>query len=177
MIKRVKELRPDVDIATPDFRDFIEKFESEINRGISTLCVLSIISEYGEKGTYGYEIMKELEDRTDEILIIEEGTLYPLLRKLERDSIVRSEKQKTGRKRKFYFLTENGKKILNYITGYYSKLTKAISNITDVDIQFKEGQIFCPMCANKIEIGEDTPRFCTVCGFNIQKELEERRLK
>jgi len=43
IIKRVKELGPTALIAKESFRNFVEKFESEINRGISTLCILSII--------------------------------------------------------------------------------------------------------------------------------------
>ncbi|TXT67107.1 MAG: Lineage-specific thermal regulator protein [Promethearchaeota archaeon] len=175
MIKRVKELRPDADIASPKFREFLEKFESEINRGISTLCVLSIINSYEEKGIYGYKILKVLEEETEEMLIIEEGTLYPLLKNLERDEIIHSQKQTTGRRRKYYFLTENGKKILNYLTGYYSKLTKAISLLVDIKVELKNSYLYCPMCANKIDLSAEEKRFCAVCGYNIEQELNERR--
>jgi len=43
MIKRVKEFGTKALIASQEIRDYVEKFESEINRGISTLCILSII--------------------------------------------------------------------------------------------------------------------------------------
>jgi len=175
MIKRVKELRPDADIASPKFRKFLEKFESEINRGISTLCVLSIISRYEEKGIYGYKILKVLEEETDKMLIIEEGTLYPLLKNLERDGVINSRKQTTGRRRKYYLLTDDGKKILNYLTGYYSKLTKAISKLVDITVEFKNNYLYCPMCANKIDLSTEDIRFCSVCGYNLEQELKERR--
>jgi PadR family transcriptional regulator PadR len=177
MIKRVKELRPDADIASPGFREFLEKFESEINRGISTLCILTIINRYEEKGIYGYKILKVLEEETEEMLIIEEGTLYPLLKNLERDKIIKSQKQKTGRHRKYYFLTENGKKILNYLTGYYSKLTKAISKLIDITVKLKNNYLYCPMCANKINLSTEDKRFCAVCGYNLEQELKDRREK
>jgi PadR family transcriptional regulator PadR len=177
MIKRVKELRPDADIASPKFREFLEKFESEINRGINTLCVLSIISRYEEKGIYGYKILKVLEEETDEMLIIEEGTLYPLLKNLERDGVINSRKQTTGRRRKYYFLTEEGKKILNYLIGYYSKLTKAISTLVDITVELKNNYLYCPMCANKIDLLTEDIRFCPVCGYNLEQELKERRKK
>ncbi len=175
MIKRVKELRPDADIASPKFREFFEKFESEINRGISTLCVLSIISCYAQKGIYGYKILKVLQEETNEMLIIEEGTLYPLLKNLERDGVINSRKQTTGRRRKYYFLTEDGKKILNYLTGYYSKLTKAISKLVDIEVELKNNYLYCPMCANKIDLATEDIRFCSVCGYNLEQELKERR--
>jgi len=176
MIKRVKELRADVEIASPKFREFLEKFESEINRGISTLCILSIINQYEDDGTYGYQLMKDLEDETNNMLIIEEGTLYPLLKNLERDELIESKKQKTGRRRKYYFITENGKKILNYLTGYYSKLTKAISGIIDINVELKNKYIYCPMCANKMDITKTQYKYCPVCGYNLEEDLKQREV-
>ncbi|MEJ2279331.1 MAG: helix-turn-helix transcriptional regulator [Candidatus Lokiarchaeota archaeon] len=83
MIKRVKGM-------DPEFQEYAAKVESEINRGLSSVCVLSIINEYGEQGVYGYQISKDLEERTNQMLIIEEGTLYPLLRNLQRDGIIQT---------------------------------------------------------------------------------------
>ncbi|TFF91764.1 MAG: hypothetical protein EU543_06195 [Promethearchaeota archaeon] len=176
MIKRVKELRADVEIASPKFREFLEKFESEINRGISTLCILSIIDQHKDNGTYGYQLMKELEKKTSDMLIIEEGTLYPLLKNLERDELIESKKQKTGRRRKYYFITENGDKILNYLTGYYSKLTKAISGIIDINVELKNKYIYCPMCANKMDITKNKYKYCPVCGYNLEEDLKKREV-
>jgi PadR family transcriptional regulator PadR len=177
MIKRVKELRPDAEIASPKFRDFLEKFESEINRGISTLCVLSIINQFDEiGGTYGYQILKDLEDQTNEMLVIEEKTLYPLLRNLERDGLIESKKETTGRRKKFYFMTEEGKKILNYLTGYYSKLTKALSRIIDINVELKNKYIYCPMCANKMDLSKNDYKYCPVCGYNMEQDLKQREV-
>lgn len=175
MIKRIKRFGPDADLASPQFRAFIEKFESELNRGISTLCVLSIIKQFKNEGIYGYKIIKVLEEKTSRWLVVEEGTLYPLLRNLEREGLINSRKQKTGRRKKFYSLTENGEKILNYLTGYYSKLTKAISELVDIKVELKNKYIYCPMCANKIEKGREGVRFCSVCGYDLDQELSERR--
>jgi DNA-binding PadR family transcriptional regulator len=111
------------------------------------------------------------------MLIIEEGTLYPLLKNLERDGVINSRKQTTGRRRKYYFLTEEGKKILNYLIGYYSKLTKAISTLVDITVELKNNYLYCPMCANKIDLLTEDIRFCPVCGYNLEQELKERRKK
>jgi len=43
MIKRVRELDSKALIASSKFRDYVEKQETEINRGLSSLCILSII--------------------------------------------------------------------------------------------------------------------------------------
>ncbi len=177
IIKRVKELGPSALIASKEFRNFVEKFESEINRGISTLCILSIINQAGDEGIYGYKILKELEEQTNDMLVIEEGTLYPLLRKLERDKLIKSEQRKySGRPRKYYFMTENGLKIYNHINGFFTKLTESISPLMDMNVNLKEDYIYCPNCANKIDISKEDFNFCEICGLNIQ-DLKERRLK
>ena len=128
MIKRVKELGANALIASSDFRDFVEKFESEINRGISTLAILRIIDE-SKNGIHGYGLLKVLEEKTNSMLIIEEGTLYPILRKLEKkQGLIESTKRTVeGRKRKVYTMTPEGKKIFNHMIGYYTKLTEAIA--------------------------------------------------
>jgi DNA-binding PadR family transcriptional regulator len=178
MIKRVKELDSSALIASPFFREYVEKQESEINRGISTLCILSIIGEKGDEGVHGYEILSELRKKTEDMLVIEEGTLYPILRKLEKDGLIKPERESEGRRRKFYFITENGQKIFNYLSGFYSKLTEAIAPLFDVKVDLKsEKYLFCPMCANKIELSNIDLRFCDVCGHNIEKELKEKGLK
>jgi len=176
MIKRIKELRPDVEIASSEFRQFLEKFESEINRGISTLCILSIINQYGEDGNYGYQLIKDLEEQTDNMLVIEEGTLYPLLKNLEDSGLIQSRKEKTGRKRKFYSISDEGEKILNYLMGYYSKLTQAISGIVDIDVELKNKYIYCPMCANKMDITKNQYKYCPVCGYNLEEDLKQREV-
>jgi PadR family transcriptional regulator PadR len=178
VIKRIKSLRPEAEIAKPEFRVFLEKFESEINRGISTLCILTIINQANNEGIYGYRILKELEEITKDMLVIEEGTLYPILRKLETDGLIKSEKQATGRKRKYYFLTEIGNKIYNHMSGFFAILLDAISPMFDVNVNLKQDKYhYCPMCANKIDLSEGDIRFCTVCGYNLDADLIERRLK
>ena len=184
IIKRVKELDSAALIASQDFREYVEKQETEINRGISSLCILSIIVEAEserdavEKELHGYNILKQLEKKTRKMLVIEEGTLYPILRKLEGDAIIKSKREETGRKRKYYYMTEYGKNIYNHLAGFYSKLTEAIAPLFDVEVDLKQDRyIFCPMCANKIDPSNLELKFCAICGYNIEKELQERGIK
>ena len=161
-----------------EFQEYASKFESEINRGISTLSILSIISQHRENGVHGYQISKDLLEQTHEMLIIEEGTLYPILRKLEDDRIIKSEREIEGRKRKFYYLTTYGDKIYNYLSGFYSILTEAIAPLFDVSVHLKQNKyIYCPACANKIDLQNFESKYCDVCGHYIEKELNERGLK
>ncbi len=103
MIKKVKGM-------DTEFQEYASKFESEINRGTSTLSILSIINQYGETGVHGYQISKDLLEQTHNMLIIEEGTLYPILRKLEGERIIKSEREEEGRKRSCFghFRNEKG---------------------------------------------------------------------
>ncbi|MFX0177100.1 MAG: PadR family transcriptional regulator [Candidatus Hodarchaeota archaeon] len=175
MIKRVKEFGTEALITSQEIRDYVEKFESEINRGISTLCILAIINGAENREIHGYAILKNLEKETNEMLVIEEGTLYPLLRKLEGNGILKSERKIVdNRMRKVYSITEIGDKVYNHISGFYSKLTEAISPLLGIAVRLNEQYLYCPNCANKIDLEQDKS-FCDMCGLNIQ-ELREGRL-
>lgn len=174
IIKRVRNFGHKALIKDEYFRDFFENFESEINRGISTLCILSVIYQSGENGIYGYQILKELEEQTNQILVIEEGTLYPILKKLEYNGVLKSKKKEVdSRTRTYYTFTENGYKIYNYLTGFFSKLTKAISPLFNFDVELKKRFLFCPNCANKLDLKNNDYNYCEICGLNIQELKNE----
>ena len=178
IIKRVKEYGSNVLIASPEFRKYVEKQETEINRGISSLCILSVIMQSKDEELYGYKILKDLTSQTDEMLVIEEGTLYPILRKLEEQKIIKSRKEETGRKKKFYIMTEYGERLFNHLAGFYSKLTEAIAPLFDVKVNLKQDKyLYCHMCSNKIDLSNVELKFCAICGFNIEQELISRGLK
>lgn len=77
----------------------------ELRRGTIVLSVLSQLSE----PKYGYSLVQSLEKKR---VLIEPNTLYPLLRRLERQELLKSEWETTGTKpRKYYMLTEFGKTV------------------------------------------------------------------
>lgn len=86
-------------------------FDKGLIGGSTVLLILSLLEE-GDR--YGYEIMRELELRSDNAFQFKEGTLYPVLHKLENNGYVESYKEKgeRGRARKYYKITRNGKKQL-----------------------------------------------------------------
>lgn len=63
---------------------------------------------------YGYQIIRELEKKSENVFSLKEGTLYPVLHSLEQEGAVLSFEREasTGRVRKYYELTESGKKLL-----------------------------------------------------------------
>lgn len=100
--------------------------ESQLLKGILEGCVLSIIAE-GE--TYGYEILAKLERSGFESLM--EGTLYPVLARLEKKEMIacRKEKSPYGPIRKYYSITEAGKKSLPLFRENYDKITAAADTV------------------------------------------------
>lgn len=87
------------------------KIDKGLMGGSTILLLLSLLEE-GDR--YGYEIIKELELRSDKTFQFKEGTLYPVLHKLENKGYVKSYKAKgdTGKERKYYQITKKGKKQL-----------------------------------------------------------------
>ncbi len=170
MIRRVREFGETAFITLK--RDFLENFESEILRGISTLTILSIINDAGEEGTYGYQILKDIQEKTP-FLVIEDGTLYPILKKLEREELVKADKKEiSGRNRRYYTLTNEGKKIYHHIQGFFTKLVESIAPLMDMNVTLKSDRfLYCPNCANRIDLRDD-PRFCEICGINIEDYKE-----
>ena len=169
MFRNIKTYRPEALIGSERVRSYVESFESELLRGISTISAMAIIQRHPEEGVYGYQLLKELEQETQRTLVIEEGTLYPILRKLERDGLLISEKKESsGRPRKYYKLTEEGNKLYHHMMGFFSKLLEAIAPLMEIEIKLPEKKyVYCPNCANKIPQSEDI-RFCNICGLNIE---------
>ena len=81
--------------------------------------------------SYGYQIIQELRDKSGGQLAVAEGTLYPVLKKMEAKAWIEGvwKKSESGRERRYYQLTSNGKKELeqqysqlNFINELISKL-------------------------------------------------------
>lgn len=81
------------------------------NPGSTTLLVLALLST-GDK--YGYEMIAELEAKSDRTFSMKEGTLYPILHGLEKDGAVTSYSKEapSGRTRKYYHITKKGLSLL-----------------------------------------------------------------
>lgn len=85
-------------------------YSSELVRGTLKTVVLKILDE--QPRMYGYQLSKEVKERTDNKIVLTEGALYPILHKLQKDNLVTSEEQLIGKRvRKYYRLTEKGKRI------------------------------------------------------------------
>lgn len=96
--------------------------ETQLMKGILEGCILGII-ERGE--TYGYEILSVLEGCGFEDL--REGTLYPVLTRLDKNGYISCRKAKSplGPIRKYYSITENGKRYFYDFKENYKKITES----------------------------------------------------
>lgn len=75
--------------------------------GSAALLVLSLLEKEDQ---YGYQIIRRLEERSKQVFSLQEGTLYPVLHKLENKGYVTAYEQQapTGRMRKYYRITQEG---------------------------------------------------------------------
>ena len=81
---------------------------------IGATMELLILNCLASQASYGYEILRLANERSKGQFKWQEGTLYPVLHKLERARLVRSQWQSTeaGRRRKYYYITAAGRKAL-----------------------------------------------------------------
>jgi PadR family transcriptional regulator PadR len=103
--------------------ELIEKMRMELRRGSLTIAVLAQLrSEH-----YGYTLRKALEELG---LSIDEGTLYPLLRRLESQGLLTSEwRQEDKREKRFYKLSAEGRKVLTQLLDEWRKLNASLDRI------------------------------------------------
>ncbi|MCD1293926.1 PadR family transcriptional regulator [Methanocella sp. CWC-04] len=85
--------------------DILERFETEVKRGVMQVAVMCLL----DQEMYGYDIIKSLKENG---LNVEEGTLYPILRRLEDEGLLSSRWETVGpRPRKYYIITDKGKDV------------------------------------------------------------------
>lgn len=94
--------------------------------------VLMLLSLLNEKDYYGYEIIKEIERRSSNVFQFKEGTVYPLLHRMEGQGLIQSYKEKaeTGKERKYYQITAKGKTQLTAEQKQWSVFTASVQQVT-----------------------------------------------
>ena len=103
--------------------DLFESLRLELRRGSLILAVLAGL----RSEQYGYTLRKTLADRGVEI---EEGTLYPLLRRLESQGLLVSEwREEDKRSKRFYRLSPDGKAILRKLAAEWRSLNASLDEI------------------------------------------------
>jgi DNA-binding PadR family transcriptional regulator len=104
-----------------------ERFERELRRGAIQLAVICLL----ENERYGYEIVKKLKESG---FRVEEGTLYPLLRRLEGEGILSSRwSTDDTRPRKYYTVTDYGKRVRKKWLELFRSINRSLEDLTEVD--------------------------------------------
>jgi PadR family transcriptional regulator PadR len=101
----------------------LENLRLELRRGCLILAVLSEL----RAERYGYTLRKGLSDRGMEI---DEGTLYPLLRRLESQGLLVSEwREEDKRKKRFYRISRDGKLVLKQLLAEWQAIGNSLEEI------------------------------------------------
>ncbi|HKD62333.1 MAG TPA: PadR family transcriptional regulator [Terracidiphilus sp.] len=89
-----------------------------------------ILEVLAQEPSHGYRIAQRIKERSDGVLDFKEGTLYPALHKLQNESLVESyEGVESGRTRRYYRITQSGRKALNKDRAEWRQLSRAVSII------------------------------------------------
>lgn len=100
-----------------------ENLRLELRRGCLTLAVLGQL----RNEHYGYTLRKDLAEHG---LVIDESTLYPLLRRLESQGLLVSEwREEDKRNKRFYRLSSDGEQILDQLLQEWQAINKSITSI------------------------------------------------
>ncbi|ERK29828.1 PadR family transcriptional regulator [Clostridium intestinale] len=104
------------------------KVNKELLKGCTVILILSLLER---KSMYGYEMIKELQKKSNGVFELKEGTLYPILHSLESNNFIESywDENESVRRRKYYRLTEAGKKELKEKQQEWNIFTKAVGQV------------------------------------------------
>jgi len=107
-------------------------FDKELKKGSAGLLILSLIEN---RARHGYEICKLIEQKSGGSLRYHAASLYPLLYRLEKRGLIQGRwVERAGqRRRRYYRLTNEGRKILKEQRSSWKEFVKAINRITGAE--------------------------------------------
>jgi len=110
----------------------MNRIRSKIARGSAEVAILSLLAE---QPLYGFEISKQIEDRTGGALSFTLASLYPMLYELEKRGWIAGHWQanEAGRDRRYYSLTTAGKKQLAPLREEWRSFFRALDQLVEVN--------------------------------------------
>jgi DNA-binding PadR family transcriptional regulator len=103
--------------------DIVERFETEVRRGMMQVTIMCLL----DQESYGYDIIRNLKEVGIEV---DDGTLYPLLRRLEDDRLLVSRWEMKGpRHRKYYVITEYGRDVREKMLASLASMNAALETM------------------------------------------------
>jgi DNA-binding PadR family transcriptional regulator len=105
--------------------DRLDKLRLELRRGVLVLAVLAS----SRTPQYGYSLRKQLNDNG---IDIDEGTLYPLVRRLAEQGLLDSQWQMAeGRERRYYQLSATGAEVLAQLSAEWQQLNGSLATLLE----------------------------------------------
>ncbi|OBZ14111.1 DNA-binding protein [Bacillus sp. FJAT-27264] len=103
------------------------KVSKEMLKGSTATLILTLLLD---KPLYGYELIKELESRSQGVFSLKEGTLYPILHTMESERWVEAYwLEVEGRKRKYYRILDEGKAKLKEKRAEWLLFRRAVDDV------------------------------------------------
>ena len=100
--------------------------------GSMSMLLLRLLSE---KDMYGYEMIDTLRKRSENVFELKAGTLYPLLHSLEEKNFLTSYEQEfSGKTRKYYSITKEGRKFLEKKKEEWAAYAAAVTNVLALEV-------------------------------------------
>ena len=108
------------------------KISKELLKGSTATMILKVISE---EDAYGYQIVQQLSQRSNDLFKLNEGTLYPILHSLEKEGYVESYRKMTesGRERRSYKITFDGKLVLSQRLKEWRLFSETVNHVLTED--------------------------------------------
>jgi PadR family transcriptional regulator PadR len=110
----------------------LAKIQRQLNAGSVSVALLALLVR-AEEPLYGYQLSKILELVTEAPLPMKQGTLYPVLRSLEREGLLASslEPSESGPARRYYRVTEDGNEALALLEGAWRDTRNFVDRVLD----------------------------------------------
>ena len=110
----------------------MNKIEQQLKKGLLEIAILSILEE---RDCYGYELISELDNLSNNVFILKEGTLYPILYRLEDNKHIKSywktDEVARSKPRKYYKLTDEGKNLYKEAKESFYVISNGFKKIID----------------------------------------------
>lgn len=113
-----------------------EKYERQMKKGVLDMLVLQLLMEDKK---YGYQLIMELREKSGDVFSLKEGTLYPILYRLEEEGLVESKWSEAENKqvpRKYYLMTGKGRQALEEMHQSWRKIADGVGRLMDDKKEF-----------------------------------------
>jgi DNA-binding PadR family transcriptional regulator len=106
----------------------------QMRKGTTTVIILNLLADQN-RPMYGYEIIQDLEERSQGYFRFKEGLIYPRLHELERQGLLQStwQGEEGSRRRKFYTITDVGRRRLEKELQGWQAFTQHVNQILGVE--------------------------------------------